>query len=226
MCATEAGLFSILIFRLITFNTAALREMPSGERKAVFGNLSAWEEYIEAVKTRLPGHDEDFYCNTFALGHNKVKERTLANARSIWEASQSSKWTEFCQDLPLSFRDCFKKIGDLHPQGGSKIPGLGILTQYLVCTDLVYSGAVAMPSAEEIGQRIYQLGKGGLRGLQFLGYCDKSPSEEGATAAFVQFVRDIEEALSVEEKTEMGWDVLVAEHCLCKISRLKHHLKM
>lgn len=83
-----------------------------------------------------------------------------------------------------------------------------------------------MPSAEEIGQRIYQLGKGGLRGLQFLGYCDKSPSEEGATAAFVQFVRDIEEALSVEEKTEMGWDVLVAEHCLCKISRLKHHLKM
>lgn len=229
-CKTVEGLFSLFISRLVTYNTNALRQMPVAERIAAFQDLESWEMYISVVKTHFPNEVPNFYCNRNAFGRQTHITRVLENAPVYWKAAKSSDWSSFTRATPVPFNACIKLLHKLRLlptmvlEGGSnRVPLLGPLAQYLISTDLVYAGVVSMPSVEEIAQRIFSLKAGGLNGLKMLGYCPKSSSARQVIAGFKQFYEDTGSRLSIQEKEEMGWDVIMAEHTLCKITRLKKH---
>ena len=84
-----------------------------------------------------------------------------------------------------------------------------------------------MPTVEEMGRTIHALKKGGLKGLQFLGYCNSpSPDADHTVQGFVAFYQDVTSSLTDAEKEEMTWDVIMAEHTLCKITRVKKYLDL
>lgn len=248
-CKTRAGLFSLLLFRLITYNTDALRQMPAPEKQVAFQNLEQWETYMDAVKARFPGRQPDFYCNRRAIGSQTQVKRVLANASAYWATTGSIDWASVFGATPLTLTACIKVLDRLRvPQtpkgkeragGTDRVPQLGHLSQYLVCTDLIYAGVVSWPTAQEMGERIHWLNAGALKGLRLLGYCSQPPTMvdpknpngttvpppqvEDVIAAFEGFYRDVDARLSTREKLDMGWDIIMAEHTLCKLTRLKEY---
>lgn len=108
------------------------------------------------------------------------------------------------------------------------IPGFGALTQYLVAADFSCSGAIAMPSTQEIGDVIATMQLGGLSGLRILGYLSaagKHPKAE-VVSAFEAFYQDVGGVLGLNEQRDFGWNTIVAEHTLCKVKRLHNHYKL
>ena len=229
--STPSGLFSILIFRLITFNTEALRQTPADMRKVAFTDLSDWNAYLNLLKQHFGDQPQDFYCNRNAFSHQTQTERVLANANQYWIAATTSDWpSHFAQETTLSFQSCMSILKKLRANGKS-LRQLGLLARYLITTDLVYGGLVMQPTPEDIAPFIFDLKAGGAKGLRYLGYCSPAPKVYTTKTAFmptkpdilqgfISFFEDIDSRLSREEKIAMGWDAIMAEHALCKVSRL------
>lgn len=251
---TPPGLFSLLVFRLITYNTEALRRTPADQRQVMFHSLDEWTGYLTRLRELHGNQSPDFYCNRNATGHQTQADRVIGNVSAYWSASQESEWTTHFANGPISFAECRNLINSLRytpdetdtakkstkgknkkPSPNAKLPqcGTGLLSQYLLCTDLAYAGVIKPPSVTEIAQQIYALKSGGLNGLRLLGYCRKSlnrprnsseSSEDMVIEAFCRFFDDIDARLEDQEKEQMGWDPLMAEHTLCKVTRLSEFL--
>ena len=95
---------------------------------------------------------------------------------------------------------------------------------------------------------IHKLNSSAVKGLRFLGYCPyehvenavqpkgkagqllqsstkklrktHSPTLEAVVTGFRNFYNNIDSVLTKEEKEAKGWNVLMAEHTLCKVTRL------
>lgn len=81
-----------------------------------------------------------------------------------------------------------------------------------------------MPTVKEMGKQIHVLGTGGLHGLQTLGYLPhtiRKPCLGDTIKAFETYWMATEGTLSDEEKVDMGWNMVVAEHTLCKVVRTR-----
>ncbi|KIP02143.1 hypothetical protein PHLGIDRAFT_16746 [Phlebiopsis gigantea 11061_1 CR5-6] len=61
--ATNAGLFSLLIFRNISFNTEALRRVPDDVRQTQFQSLVEFKVYADHLEQLFLEEDKDFFCN-------------------------------------------------------------------------------------------------------------------------------------------------------------------
>ena len=161
--ATTHGLFSLLVFRLITFNTDALRSTPSTIRKTVFASLHEWDVYLAMLKVHHGDQADNFYCNRNAVGKQTQVERVVENAAAYWEAANGASWPALFTEGPPTFSACFKAITQLRwvdsKTAKKAIPPLlsGALSRYLICTDLVYSGAVKEPTMDELATHIHYL---------------------------------------------------------------------
>lgn len=251
---TTHGLFSMLVFRLITFNTDALRNTPPSTRRVVFHSLADWELYCAAIEKVHGQQGPDFYCNRRAVGKQTQVDRVVENAPAYWEAANNASWPLFFAEKTPTFEDCFRAISQLrwiNPNTNKKVvPPLlqGTLSRYLICTDFAYAGAVAHPTTSELSKFIHLLNSGAMSGLRILGYCrqetvkeiveptDKSgkvldqktkksrkvkaPPIDEVEKGFGLFYAHVSERLTDQEKGEMGWTVLMADHTLCKVTRL------
>ena len=85
---------------------------------------------------------------------------------------------------------------------------------------------VTMPTVEEMGKIIRENRSGALKGLATLHYLQckiekvKNASKDQVCAAFSRFFADVSDDLSIEEKTQMSWNTITAEHSLCKLTRM------
>lgn len=228
---TKAGLFSVLLFRFITFRTRALTDTPPSDRKIVFGDLAEWKEYVSHLRQLHGEQAKDFFCLRAGPGRRPQPGRVIENAEDYWEVALENNWQTAFESGSLSFCECLSIIDKFRTKKrrSKRPPQFGKLSQYLTATDLVYAGAVDMPSIEDIACQIHQLDAGGLKGLRLLGYLPPITEVEletlettvdQVTEAFTHFFEDVSVRLNSTEKTEMGWDVIMAEHSLCKISRL------
>ena len=80
---------------------------------------------------------------------------------------------------------------------------------------------MSMPSAEEWARLIARVGKGAKFGMETCGLVPEGCNQEQLCQAFVSLDLALQRELDEDEKSAMGYNVIMLEHALCKINRLK-----
>lgn len=210
---SRALVFSILLFRLVTFNSDALKNTKAKDRQTHFETLGEWKTYLAILKGMYPDEKNTFFCNKSAYGRGQ--SRTIDHADRCW--STSDIITQHLQGLP--FPAPFTAVG-VFIQGlkAAMLPLAGSLVQILILGDLVYAGAVAMPTAQETEGAVRKLKMGGYDALEMLGI---PLSPDKAQSSFVDLYHALNSTLSTAEKEAMKFDTIMLEHTLCKIKRCR-----
>ena len=229
--AKPEGLFSILVFRNILFRSPYLLSdtVPNEDRRVLFQSDEDFFAHLESLANYHPDMSAgEFFCNKFGMGSFPISGRSVDSARTLWRATEGlkEKWSDHAVDRhPLTFEEACTLMSTIRVE--YNVQGFGALSQYLTVADMCEIGLVTMPTVDEMAVKIHSLGKGGIMGLQDLGYIPHSiakPSRDEVVRAFRSFWEQIENNLSIEEKTEMVWNTVAAEHTLCKVHRLGRHL--
>ncbi|KAI0037822.1 hypothetical protein FA95DRAFT_1613854 [Auriscalpium vulgare] len=221
---TREGFFSALVFRSILYGAEYMFDHPFFfQNDAKLVNDYATMPFDSNLLKKKYFVDNNIYG---------------ATARDVTPVSRL--WTATAKDIPFNFTNpgpnappipfsAFRdKIRRMKPT--RVYPQCGDLTSYLVTADYVYADVVMMPTVDEMGALIHDLGKGALIGLRKMGLVYVHPSIKKfkpknkppvmeVVEAFRTFFNFVSSALTSAEQTRMGWDVIMAEHFLCKISR-------
>jgi hypothetical protein len=181
LCTVE-GLFSILIWRGITFGCRVVHDHPTR-----FNNLAEWMAIANAHKD-----DPTYLCciNAYTTPNNGRSAELAVDYWTAVQAVENDRKT-LISDSELSYTKLFsffvqdKKEKPKVPKGGwpkralgellpyscqnGLFPQIGRLTAHLLAADCHYALLGRSPSAEEMGKTIYTLDMGALNGMQKLG---------------------------------------------------------
>ncbi|KAG7091354.1 hypothetical protein E1B28_010396 [Marasmius oreades] len=193
---TRSGLFSALVFRGITFHTPSVTHH-SGR----FDDIETWNEFRVAYQDK----PESWFCSNMAYG--PTKGRSTKNVTELWKFSEHLHNLLHSSTKP-SF---FQVVQELRT-----LTSWGILTAYLCAVDLVYA-QVLDASDDDVVEFVVEAGKGAYNALKKLGF---SGTALEMTPHFRDAYRYVSEKLSEEEKVQIGWNVFIMEHALCKFSKL------
>ena len=205
------GLFSALIWRIITFNTSFSTHEPM-----MYHDIDAWNRAIEEI------HDPSYVCDSTVYGHPGHRGAPLA--KLLWPAVLESGWKHMSNDAPHEFKDLLEFF--VAPR---RFPQLGILIGFLLCGDYAYSGVAKIPTIEIVGECISRINSGGARGLELMGLLEeRSPKGHKhqrhddtacihAAQTVFQFVGNL---LTSQEQIDVTYDPIMIENALCKFKRL------
>ena len=205
------GLFSALIWRIITFNTPF-----SAHEPMIYHDIDEWNKAIEEI------HDSTYVCDPMVYGHPGHRGPLLA--KLLWPAALNSGWQDICRDIPHDFQDLVNFF--LAPK---RFPQLGILIGFLLCSDYVYSGVAKVPTIEVVGECISRINSGGARGLELMGLLEEhNPKgrkhqrhDDGACIHAAQTAYHfIGNLLTSQEQKDVTYDSIMTENALCKFKRL------
>lgn len=216
---TEAGVFSALVCRGVTFGTKF-----SQTRRTLF---TSPKDFDQAVA----GLIQDQYCDPGAYGQSNSK-RVPGLVNVYWDALKKNPWPGIGgqKQKQLTFEDAYEYF---YPTGTKvRFPELGPLGAYLLTVDYVYAGVVEYPTARYLGTLISKLNRAPARALQHLGFVLPKPPgrmtskqrEERLSAFEVGLestYRLMKESIPIDFHAKAGLDLLVAEHALCKFMRSK-----
>ncbi|KAF8575408.1 hypothetical protein K439DRAFT_1370012, partial [Ramaria rubella] len=104
-------------------------------------------------------------------------------------------------------------------------PQIGDLTGYLVAVDLCYTGLVQWPTACELGELIYDIGRGSYSEMVVQGLINGESDRMDCGWAFRDFNDKVSAALTSKELEKMNFDIFMMEHALCKRKRLRDTLQ-
>lgn len=234
---TESGLFSNLVFRGITFHSNFLLD---GGQRTLFANYAEWTDTVNATKATLLTQTswldatelEKHFCLTTAYGQPTKRSTAYAEAYAQ-TACDKSRNTWLLGSNPTSYKALWKEICAVKKSPDTTpaaYPQMGTLIGHLFVADYVYAGVIPMPSADEMADIIWEINKGGARGLEELGLIPKADrgakrdkqEVRDALRALFQF---LQENLDLEEQTQMIFDIIMLEHALCKYVRcVQKHL--
>jgi hypothetical protein len=199
---TRAGCFNIVLFRALLFGAEACVSCE------FFNDLDEWIEFTKSAE--LAGKPESFWCNKRAYGP-PISQRKMENAAGFWE--QSAEWPAWVEANPeptldklINFFKRFYSVSDL--------------VAFVIAIDMVYAGFGAVESPKEMGNRIYDLNKGALAGLSYLGLFTPGQDREAAVKAFCDLYDYLDKHLTDAEKYAMKFDSFMLENTSCKIQRL------
>ncbi|KAH8105700.1 hypothetical protein DFH11DRAFT_1550211 [Phellopilus nigrolimitatus] len=200
---TVQGIFSIFVFRAISFGCDIVK-------KDAYVFFDSVEDYAEIVgryngpdspvppvprppskKKTSPEQGESSYankpenppdslylCDIRAYG-NPSWQRHTSNASQLWKAAEL--FLKFRHDREknrtLTFFSAHKFLNKT-----KECSGIGALTSYLICLDLLYAGALPAPSERDFARFILNLDLGAAGGLKDLGLLNvvKKKNNEGA----------------------------------------------
>lgn len=220
---TREGFFSLQVYRFIHFNTGSFVDNPPAD--VSFSSVEEYANYINSARAAAgPKAPERYICNKKAFGTN-IDRRTWDRYPDYWAVSRLEKavWPP-SRDFGAALRE-LRALKD-HTKTvktGTKTnvwDGVGPLCIYQLLADMHAAGLVDAPSAEQVGQLVAELRAGGKCGLIDAGYCFESSSGREVRAAFVKFYEDVRGALTSEQVERLKWTPIVAEHTLCKLSRM------
>ncbi|KAJ3515080.1 hypothetical protein NMY22_g14544 [Coprinellus aureogranulatus] len=212
---TTAGIFSALIWRVISFNTPFARERPMLYPDS--------ESYLREVAS-CP--DSKYVCQPNAYGQH-INGNGPHLAKTYWHTLTSGvvrKWEDFVATNP-SFDDCLKYF---RTREGRKnvFPGLGNLLSSLLVFDLSYAGICPTPTLKQMSRCIAENKGGSLKELAELNLIPKSwptrtdelaPLVEGALMKVQQY---LERRLTSTMQDDICYDIICLEHILCKARKL------
>ncbi|KAJ3555734.1 hypothetical protein NM688_g2408 [Phlebia brevispora] len=230
---TVAGaVFSVAVHRNILFNTLFLRTAKDESFfRTQFNMLTDFEAYIADMKIKYRKDfrkDAHFFCNMKAYTSQLITQRKVETAASYWRMACDSKWAELKRGQ-LTFKKAQDVLAGQCRKKGA-LPGCGKLDQYLTLADLAECGLIQQPTLWEVGVFIAAIRAGAVKGLQQLRYLPSKLARVGkgktldpkpVVKAFTDFYQDVTRILSEEEQKAMKWNVIMAEHTLCKVSRFK-----
>lgn len=219
---TTAGIFSALVWRVISFSTPFARE-----HRMIY---ESDEDYLEEVKCCEAG---SYLCKPNAYGH-PIRNNGPALAKTFWQSLTTGtveRWEDFTRGRP-TFEECLTYF---RTRRGKKnaFPGLGNLLSFLLVCDLSYAGVCPPPDELEVCSGILQTEGGSLKELVALGLVrpiDSMPPDREAqlcavSDGFGEVVRFLENNLTKEEMEGIGLDDICVEHILCKAHKLGRHLQ-
>ena len=161
--------------------------------------------------------EEEYYIKKNCYG-NAQKDRSTNLVEGYWR--QRHLWNaKFDQTtLPTTQQTYYWLISK--EDGKSLFHNIGSLTALLICGDLIEAGLVPMPSPEELGKLIFNLGKGAREGMIMIGLVKYKVNREELCKAFKSLDLTLQQELTRDEKEAMGYNVIMLEHTLCKIKCL------
>jgi len=86
--------------------------------------------------------------------------------------------------------------------------------------DLALCGFIGMPTAEKMGELVARVGKSAKDGLKVLGLLPIDAEGERVKVAFVKLHGYIMANLDTCSRQDMGYNVVMLEHALCKYKRI------
>ena len=196
-----------------------------------FNSLADWKDFYNAGQDEAKKYDgEEYYVKKNCYGQAQIG-RELALLDLYWD--QRLLWNDkFNKSTKPTVGEVFawlisrhqlvnqsKKTNDKHSV--TLFHNIGSLTALLICGDLVEACVIQLPTAKEWGKLIAQAKKGARAGMEMCGLITEGSSKEEVCEAFALLDRALQHELRDEEKMAMGYNVIMLEHALCKIKRLK-----
>ncbi|KAJ6576001.1 hypothetical protein DFH09DRAFT_1078357 [Mycena vulgaris] len=226
---TNAGFLSAVIFRGCTFGTEFLAQYPTFF--ADIGEFHSVKALATADYRTKYGKDppEKFFCLRGAYGPSNHR-RLISLADTYATAIEADSWAaKFEGQDKVPFVECFNWLsGDIPRTGCKRFPVLGPLGSYLLTADLVYASAVMTPTLDEMGYIIRELNKGAVAGLEMLRLipprkrlergCQKANVND-CRRAFRAIYNKVMKGVPQKARDRLGFDFIVLEHALCKLSR-------
>lgn len=212
---TNAGIFSAVIYRGITYNTR-FSEHP--ESPMVFTDGKDWKEKIATFKVQHSSvsWEKGFFCRPDAYGQG-IRGRSVDNAQKFWDDVQSLDWPKRTRKT-MTFDECFKLFRK------DRFPTMGNLCCYLLACDLHYAGICEAPTVDNVASFIRAQKGGSYHILPALGFGsqDIHPTKQTVVAALSSVDAHLRVAFNEEERRlmgveESGW--IGVEHILCKFKR-------
>jgi hypothetical protein len=214
------GFFNVLAFRGVFFGSPFARS----DRFQWFESFHDWclfrEEGREEALKICPAKEEEYYVKKNCYGSSQT-QRSLKLLQGYWKQRQS--WnTIFNKPRTPTVEEVYGWLVSTE-NGASKFFNIGSLTALLICGDLIEAGIIPMPSSLELGKLIYKVGKGAKAAMIMLGLVNQGVEEEDFCKAFSTLDAHIENALDIDKKKTMGYNIVMLEHTLCKMKRLTTH---
>ena len=176
---TNSGLFSALYFRARSFRSPALLHTPEQHLRTMFTGPEDVRQYESGIQNLLQQSPELFGTLTNTqrkhfFHHHKMygQSNPLPDdwPYRLWKAVELTNWEAL---MSQGSADCqaLHKLWT-KPQSKSKknqtevpsqyLPKMGRLALYLLCADLSYTSAVAMPSIESLGEMVASVNYGAV----------------------------------------------------------------
>ena len=209
------GFFNILAFRGVFFGSPFAKS----DHYRWFESLDDWENF-QSAGIAWEANDykgEEYYVKKNCYGQSQTG-RKLSLLSSYWE--QRLQWNDiFNKPEKPTVGRVFRWLTSRQAKSQS-FSNIGSLTALLICGDLVEAGVLSMPSAHEWAKSINKMGKGSKEGMETCGLVKKNCSTEDFCLAFSSLDEVLQTELSKEEKEDMGYNIIMLEHALCKIKRI------
>ncbi|KAF8067618.1 hypothetical protein FPV67DRAFT_1416126 [Lyophyllum atratum] len=204
---TQEGFGSLLLHRAFFYGSDFGKSHPG-----FFTDISEWDDLHAALVAA--GKDNAYFIRNGVYG-SASKHRQVDFISKLWVSR--TEWPAWHANRPeFTFLELLQFL-----KGENRFYGVGPLTALLIAGDMAVADACPMPSAEDVGNIIFDVKKGALKGLQKYGLVGSSPTRQEVVDAFVALHIYLVTHLTAEEKHAMGYTVLMLEHSLCKNTRLK-----
>lgn len=216
----------------LLFSAACLRAVFHGSQFLLDQNVLVWDSLdafwdsiraSEQLHGAWDGAGRTYFVNARAYG--TASNYRVSDANRIWSsANNPAIFNALFPPLPTARPSVIEFIRILRSKethaGRSRVcfPQLGPLAAFQLAMDYVDADLLAMPSVAEMGQIVFIIGKGALRGLKALGYTCQTVEE--TTSAFEEVFAVVDRGLSDIEKERCEFSVMQVEHHLCKYPRL------
>jgi hypothetical protein len=190
-----------------------------------FNTLDEWLAFYNTSKKKAKGTDlskeatkERYFVNKSAYGPSQAARSTKV-AKIYWEASEG--WEGFIK-ANHNAKEMFDWFVGNNSQGQKRFPNIGPLCALLVLGDLIEAECelLPMPTPFSWGDLVHELNKGARNGLVELGLQEKSTTSEVTSQSFNDLYQYLAEQLDDEEKSLIGFNVIMLEHALCKRGRI------
>ncbi len=201
---TRAGLFSLIVFRAITFNSSFLFE----QQLVAFDSLQEWKDAVEG----LPEGD---VCNMLAYGQ-AMGGRSSKKASSYWE--KTSEWESWLQKNPEpSFEDMHSFIADCN------FSQVGDLTCILATEDLYYGEVCSAPDLRLFAHDILKMKKGAYKALNAFNVLPNTDPNfatcDQNVDSFLNVFQALQNELELTDDEALVPDIIIFEHLCCKVYR-------
>jgi hypothetical protein len=216
--ASPTGLFNILAFRGVFFGSP----FAQSDRFKWFSGYKEWKSFAvdeEEEATKDGRIEEEYYVKRNCYGRPQ-KERSTELLEGYWK--QRDLWNSVF-DLDETTKPTAKVAYYWlmsTDNGVTRFRNIGSLSALLICGDLIEAGLVLMPSPREFGELISKVDKGAKEGMTKTGLVKTGANREELCKAFTSLDLALLQELTENEKELMGYNVVMLEHTLCKISRL------
>ncbi|KAF6746527.1 hypothetical protein DFP72DRAFT_1076366 [Ephemerocybe angulata] len=205
---TREGFFSALVYRAITHNSEFLIQ----HQEIVFEGVEDYFEVCQSYEGVVPWKEDAFFCDGCAYG--AWTRLSPDSATQFWETTGDEEHnTWLLGNEPITFLDLVRKFTH-----STAFPTMGPLIGYLLASDYALAGVVEKPTIRELGELVFSIRKGAYTGLSNLGF---ACATEDATAGALEVLHaEICRRLPETRRVQMGYDVFILEHMLCKFGRL------